>query len=64
MLSTLGILTLYFLSGFAALIYQVVWRRLLGLFVGMDVPSVTMVAAVFMIGLGPAVFSAVILPNR
>lgn len=52
MLSTLGILSLYFLSGFAALVYQVVWRRLSGLFVGMDVPSVTMVASVFMIGLG------------
>jgi MFS family permease len=52
MLSTLSILVIYFLSGFAALIYQVVWRRLLGLFVGMDVYSVTLVATVFMLGLG------------
>lgn len=52
MLSTFGILAIYFFSGFAALIYQVVWRRLLGLFVGMDVSSVTLVATIFMIGLG------------
>lgn len=52
MLSALSILAIYFLSGFAALIYQVVWRKLLGLFVGMDVYSVTLVATVFMLGLG------------
>lgn len=40
------------LSGTASLIYQVIWQRLLGLFTGSDVSSVSLVAAIFMIGLG------------
>jgi len=43
---------LFFLSGFAALVYQVTWQRLLVIFSGADVYSATVVVAVFMAGLG------------
>lgn len=39
-------------SGFAALIYQLVWQRLLFGAIGVDVESVTVVVSVFMLGLG------------
>lgn len=43
---------LFFFSGFTALLYQVVWQRLLGLFSGSDVRSVTIVVAAYLLGLG------------
>ncbi|MBP6900587.1 MAG: hypothetical protein KBC73_10890 [Burkholderiaceae bacterium] len=42
----------FFLSGAAALIYQVVWQRLLFVVVGVDIESVTIVVSTFMAGLG------------
>jgi len=45
-------LLLFFSSGFAALLYQVVWQRLLALFSGADVFSVTLIVSAFMGGLG------------
>src|SRR6188768_246019 len=42
----------FFLSGFAALLYQVIWQRLLALFSGADVYSATLIVAAFMTGLG------------
>jgi spermidine synthase len=45
-------LLIFFLSGFAALLYQVVWQRMLVLFSGADVYSITVVVAAFMGGLG------------
>jgi predicted membrane-bound spermidine synthase len=42
----------FFLSGAAALIYQVVWQRLLFTVVGVDIESVTIVVSTFMLGLG------------
>jgi spermidine synthase len=42
----------YFGSGFAALVYQVVWQRLLVIFSGADVHSATVVVGAFMAGLG------------
>jgi spermidine synthase len=45
-------LVAFFLSGFAALLYQVLWQRLLVLFAGADVHSVTLIVAAFMVGLG------------
>ncbi len=42
----------FFLSGFAALIYQVVWQRLLVLPIGADVYSTTVIVGAFMAGLG------------
>jgi spermidine synthase len=43
---------LFFLSGFNALLYQVTWQRMLGLFSGSDVRSMTIVIASFLLGLG------------
>lgn len=45
-------LPLFFISGFAALLYQVIWHRMLALFSGVDVYSVTVIVAAFMGGLG------------
>src|SRR5438132_6185764 len=42
----------FFASGFAALLYQVVWQRLLVFFSGSDVYSVTLIVTAFMAGLG------------
>ena len=44
--------TLFFISGFTALLYQVAWQRMLGLFSGSDVRSVTVVIASYLLGLG------------
>jgi len=44
--------TAFFLSGAAALIYQVIWQRLLFVVVGVDIESVTIVVSTFMMGLG------------
>jgi predicted membrane-bound spermidine synthase len=43
---------LFFLSGAAALVYQVAWQRLLALHSGVGLYSVTMIVAAFMAGLG------------
>lgn len=43
---------LFFLSGLAALIYQVVWQRLLVVFAGGDVLAITIIVTAFMAGLG------------
>jgi predicted membrane-bound spermidine synthase len=42
----------FFLSGFAALTYQVVWQRLLIVFAGGDVHAVTLIVTAYMGGLG------------
>lgn len=42
----------FLLSGFAALIYQVVWQRYLLVLLGVNIESVTLVVSVFMAGLG------------
>ncbi len=46
------ILWLFLLSGAAALVYQVAWQRLLVIFAGGDVASVTIITTAFMAGLG------------
>jgi spermidine synthase len=43
---------LYGLSGFTALVFQVVWQRVIGLHAGVDLFSVTTVVTAFMAGLG------------
>jgi predicted membrane-bound spermidine synthase len=45
-------LIIFFTSGFAALLYQVLWQRMLGLFSGTDVFSVTIIVAAYMAGMG------------
>ncbi|MBX9666478.1 MAG: spermidine synthase [Candidatus Obscuribacterales bacterium] len=46
------VLLLFFFSGFSALIYQVVWQRILGLFTGVDVVSVALITSAYMLGMG------------
>lgn len=43
---------LFMISGFAALIYQVVWQRVLFSTFGINVESVTIIVSLFMLGLG------------
>jgi hypothetical protein len=43
---------LFLISGFAALIYQIVWQRVLLTAFGVNIESVTVVVSVFMFGLG------------
>jgi spermidine synthase len=47
-----ALLVIFFISGFTALLYQVVWQRMLGLFLGSDVRSVSVVVASYLLGLG------------
>ncbi len=49
---TLLALAVFFVSGAAALLYQVIWQRLLVFFSGADVHSASVVVAAFMAGLG------------
>lgn len=48
----LWIYVVFLLSGFAALLYQVVWQRALYAIYGINIESVTMVVTAFMLGLG------------
>jgi spermidine synthase len=43
---------LFFLSGFPALLYQIVWQRALFAVYGVNIESVTVVVSAFMLGLG------------
>lgn len=43
---------IFFFSGFASLIYQVVWQRLLTLYYGVGSISTTLIVSVYMFGLG------------
>jgi spermidine synthase len=49
---TLLVAAAFFLSGAAALVYQVVWQRILTLHTGIGVVSVSLIVAAFMAGLG------------
>jgi predicted membrane-bound spermidine synthase len=42
----------FLMSGFAALLYQVIWQRMLAIFSGTDVYSATIIVSAFMAGLG------------
>ncbi|EHK90122.1 fused MFS/spermidine synthase [Aggregatibacter actinomycetemcomitans] len=44
--------SVFFMSGFAALIYQIAWQRMLFTAFGVDLESITVIIAVFMAGLG------------
>ena len=43
---------LFLASGFAALVYQVIWQRILGIFSGQHIYSITLIVTAFMAGLG------------
>lgn len=47
---------LFFASGVVALLYQVIWQRLLGFVTGLDLYSVTLTVAMFMLGMGVGSF--------
>jgi len=49
-LSIIGVI--FGFSGAAALLYQIIWQRLLFLVFGVDLESVTIIVTVFMLGLG------------
>ena len=51
-LANLPVAAAFLLSGFAALLYQVVWQRVLLTIYGVDVESATVVVTAFMLGLG------------
>lgn len=55
---------LFFASGFVALLYQVIWQRMLGLVTGLDLYAVTLVVSVFMVGLGLGSFAGGRLADR
>lgn len=46
------LVVLFFCSGFAALIYQMVWQRTLFQAFGVNIESVTIIVSIFMFGLG------------
>src|SRR5437588_12569336 len=43
---------LFFASGFAALLYQIAWQRMLFGWYGVDLDSVSAIVSIFMLGLG------------
>lgn len=51
---TLGLflIVIYFFSGFAALVYQVVWQRWLVFFTGISSVNISLIVSAFMAGLG------------
>jgi len=51
-LARLAVFFVFFLSGFAALVYQVVWQRSLFSIYGINLESVTVIVTAFMLGLG------------
>jgi spermidine synthase len=55
---------LFFLSGFPALLYQLVWQRSLFTLYGVNVQSVTMIVTIFMLGLGLGSFAGGWLSSR
>lgn len=48
----LALCAAFFLSGFAALVDQIVWQRMLGLFAGSDAVTAALVVGAFLLGLG------------
>ncbi len=63
-IGTTRIAMAFFLSGIAALVYQVAWQRLLFVVVGVDIESVTIVVSTFMFGLGVGAVLGGILADR
>jgi len=57
-------LLIYFASGFSALLYQVIWQRMLAIFSGADVFAATTIVASFMAGLGFGSFAGGVLADR
>ena len=63
--SSLGwLVVLFFISGIAALIYQVTWERVLFGAFGVNIESVTLVVVIFMFGLGLGSLAGGLLSRR
>jgi predicted membrane-bound spermidine synthase len=63
--SSLGwLVLLFFISGIAALIYQVTWQRVLFGAFGVNIESVTLVVVIFMFGLGLGSLTGGVLSRR
>jgi spermidine synthase/MFS family permease len=58
------IATLFLISGFSALIYQVVWQRVLFTTFGINTEAVTVIVSVFMFGLGVGALVGGVLQQR
>lgn len=56
--------SLFFLSGISALIYQVMWERMLFTLFGVDLQSTTIIVSVFMFGLGMGSFIGGLLADQ
>lgn len=56
--------TVFFISGFCALVYQVAWQRMLGLFGGSDTVSATIVVGAFLFGLGVGSLAGGVIADR
>ena len=54
----------FFLSGIAALVYQVTWQRILALHSGVGIYSVAVIVAAFMLGLGAGSHAGGVLSAR
>ena len=46
------LISIYFFSGFAALVYQVIWQRWLAFFTGISSVNISLIVSAFMAGLG------------
>ncbi len=55
---------LFFFSGFAALLYQLVWQRSLFRILGVNIEAVTVVVTAFMVGLGLGSLAGGVLSKR
>jgi len=58
------LLTVFFVSGYSALSYQVGWQRLLFAAIGVDIESITIIVSVFMFGLGVGALLGGVLADR
>jgi predicted membrane-bound spermidine synthase len=59
-----GLAAAFFASGFAALLYQVVWQRMLGIFAGSDAVTAALVVGAFLLGIGLGSLAASRLADR
>jgi spermidine synthase len=50
--TSLFLISIYFFSGFAALVYQVIWQRWLAFFTGISSVNISLIVSAFMAGLG------------
>ncbi len=64
LLSNVWLMGAFFVSGFAARVYQVAWQRALYLAYGVNIESVTVIVSIFMFGLGVGSLFGGILSKR